>query len=85
MTNDIRKSEGTPEKWVPKVTYKVKKDCLSFLKIDMYVDGSWAGECIGYPQRGNHHRIIIYPRRVIYPYSRMNLPLKAERWRHELG
>ena len=81
MTNEAQK---IPER-EPQITYRIASDGGGkVIFLNLYVDGAYAGDCTGYREDGNRNRIHIYPKRVLFPYSRMKLKIKRAVWYWEL-
>ena len=81
MTNEAQK---IPER-DPQITYRIASDGGGkVIFLNLYVDGAYAGGCTGYREDGNRNRIHIYPKRVLFPYSRMKLKIKRAVWYWEL-
>ena len=81
MTNEAQKLTERE----PQITYRIAHDGGGkMISLNLYVDGSYAGDCVGYREQGNRNRIHIYPIRILFPYSRMKLKIKRAVWYWEL-
>lgn len=75
-TNTNKMQERTPE-----VSFRIAADGGGKTVIlNLYVDGHYAGECTAYREAGNRNRLHVYPRRILFPYSRMKLDLRRAVW-----